>query len=130
MQERGFIQSQVDPCVFFSNDAILVLYVDDSIVMSKDPKTVDNIVKSLSTGQDPDNPSRSFKNRYTLTNDGGIKNYLGVEVVQKSDNSIELKQKFLIERIIKAVGLDLNMVSASKPSPVIALVAQRFGWHG
>lgn len=69
MQERDFIQSQVDPCLFFWNNAILVLYVDDCIVMSKDPKTVDNIVKSLSTGQDPDNPSRSFKNMCTRTND-------------------------------------------------------------
>ncbi len=120
LEERGFTQSQVDPCVFFRHDAIMILYVDDCVVMSKDPRTVDNIVTSLATGQDPDNPKKQFKNQYTLTNDGGIQNYLGVEVVKdKKSNSIELKQKFLIERIIQAVGLDKELSSASKPSPVI-----------
>ena len=98
---------------------------------------MDNIVKSLNTGQDPDNPSRTFRNSYTLTNDGGIKNFLRVEVVQKSDKSIELRQKFLIERIIDAVGLDKELVSASKPSPVIKPLLhkdldgmdRRFDWN-
>ncbi len=120
LEERGFIQSQVDPCVFFRHDAILILYVDDCLVMSKDPETVDNIVKSLATGEDPDNPKQKYKNKYVLTNDGGIKNYLGVEVVKHENrNAIELKQKFLIERILKAVDLDKDMIGASKPSPVI-----------
>ncbi len=34
LSERGFTQSQIDPCVFFRKDAIIVLYVDDCIVMS------------------------------------------------------------------------------------------------
>ena len=55
-----------------------------------------------------------------MTNDGGIKNYLGVEVVKhEKDYSIELKQKFLIERIIRAVGLDKDDVSGSRLTPVI-----------
>lgn len=58
-------------------------------------------------------------------------------MVQKADNSIELKQKFLIESIIKHVGLDLDIVSASKPSPDIKPVLhndldfmdRRFDWN-
>ena len=119
LEERGFQQSEVDPCVFFRSDAILLCYVDDCIVLSQDSKTVDDIVTSLGTGTDPSDPMKKFKHKYTLTNDGGIKNYLGVEVTKNSDGTIELKQKFLIERILKALGLDMDIISAAKPTPVI-----------
>ena len=118
LEERGFKQSAVDPCVFYRHDAILLTYVDDCIVLSKKSETVDEIVESLKSGFDVDNPGKKFKHKYTLTNDGGIKNYLGVEVVKNEDKSIELKQKFLIERIIEAVGLDKDMTNSSKPTPV------------
>ena len=77
----------MDPCVFYCNGAIMVLYVDNCIVMSKNSTTVDNIVKSLKTGEDPDNPSKRYKNKYSLTNDGGIKNYLGVNVIRNDKDN-------------------------------------------
>ena len=119
LEERGFRQSEVDPCVFFRDDAILLCYVDDCIVLSQDSKTVDDIVNSLSTGVDQADSTKKFKHKYTLTNDGGIKNYLGVEVTKNDDGTIELKQKYLIERILQALSLDIEMTAASKPTPVI-----------
>ena len=118
LEERGFRQSEVDPCVFFKHDAVLLCYVDDCIVLSRDSKTVDNIVESLRTGEDII-AKKKFKHKYHLTNDGGIKNYLGVEVTKKEDGTVELKQKYLIERILKALSLDLEMTDASKPTPAI-----------
>jgi hypothetical protein len=118
LEERDFKQSAVDPCVFYRHDAILLTYVDDCIVLSKKAETVDEIVDSLKTGTDARDPGRKFKYKYTLTNDGSIKNYLGVEVVKNNDNSIQLKQKFLIERIIDAVNLNKDMTNSSKPTPV------------
>jgi len=35
LTERGYKQSKVDPCVFYRNDAILLVYVDDCIILSK-----------------------------------------------------------------------------------------------
>ena len=120
LTERGFSQSQVDPCVFYRKDAILVIYVDDCLVMSENSKIVDEIVESLQTGINPNDSTQRYKNKYSLTNDGNIKNYLGVEVVKnKNDGSLELKQKYLIERILKAVDLDKENIIASKPTPVM-----------
>lgn len=117
--EIGFTQSEVDPCIFYQNDAILLVYVDDCIILSKEAIVVDKIVESLSKGFDPDNPSKKYSSKYVLTNDGGIKNYLGVEVDTKEDGTIELRQKHLIERIIEAFNLDPEVTSASKPTPVV-----------
>jgi hypothetical protein len=120
LTERGFHQSQVDPCVFYHKDAIIVMYVDDCLVMSENSKFVDEIVQLLQTGIDSANPNVRYKNKYSLTNDGSIKNYLGVEVVKhESQGKLELKQKFLIERILKAVDLDKETTNASKPTPVM-----------
>ena len=119
MTERGFVQSEVDPCVFYRSDAILLVYVDDCIILSKESKVVDSIVQSLATGQDPDNPTKKFSKQYVLTNDGGIKNYLGVEVDSREDGKIELRQKRLIERIIESVGLEKDVLAAAKPTPVV-----------
>ena len=119
LTERGFVQSEVDPCVFYQSDAILLVYVDDCIILSKESKVVDSIVQSLATGQDPDNPTKKFSKQYVLTNDGGIKNYLGVEVDSREDGKIELRQKRLIERIIESVGLEKDILAAAKPTPVV-----------
>jgi hypothetical protein len=119
LEERGFRQSNVDPCVFLRSDAIIITYVDDCIILSKEENTVNKIVKSLQDGRDPDNPNQVFTSKYVLTNDGEVKNYLGVEVVKREDGSIELKQKFLIERIIEAVGLDKDIKGSSKPTPSV-----------
>ena len=72
----------------------------------------------MRTGEDI-GAKKKFKHKYHLTNDGGIKNYLGVEVTKKEDGTVELKQKYLIERILKALSLDLEMTDASKPTPAI-----------
>jgi len=119
LTERVFVQSEVDPCVFYRSDAILLVYVDDCIILSKESKVVDSIVKSLATGQDPSDPTKKFSKQYVLTYDGGIKNYLGVEVDARTDGKIELRQKRLIERIIKPVGLEKDVLAASKPTPVV-----------
>ena len=89
--------------------------------MSLNPDTVSAIVESLQTpGINPNNPNERYKHKYLLTNDGSIKKYIGVEVVKnEQDDSIELKQKFLIKRILTAVGLAKDMTNASKPTPVM-----------
>jgi len=74
LTERGFKQSKVDPCVFYRNDAILLVYVDDCIILSKESKVVDSIVRSLSPGEDSNDPTKKFSKKYVLTNDGGIRN--------------------------------------------------------
>ena len=108
LQDRGYRSSDVDPCVFISKNAIVLTYVDDCLILAKTNEVIDKLVKSLKDG----------KENFDFTDDGDIKYYLGVEFKRSSDGTIELKQEFLIERIIKALKLDPDEI-ASKPTPVV-----------
>ena len=55
--DLGFTQSAIDPCLFLRCDCILISYVDDCLVFSKDQKTIDELLIKL--GQ-----------RFVLTNEG------------------------------------------------------------
>jgi hypothetical protein len=47
---RNFIQSQVDKCVFFRKDCIVLTYVDDCIILGKTLADVDAVISSLHVG--------------------------------------------------------------------------------
>lgn len=47
LEERGFQQSTVDPCVFIHSDSIIITYVNNCIILSKEESTVNKIVESL-----------------------------------------------------------------------------------
>ena len=66
---RDFEQSEVDPCVFLRKDAIVLVYVENCIIVSKDSQTTEDLVIPLKTGP------RNF----LLTDEGETENYLGVE---------------------------------------------------
>ena len=115
----------------------LLVYVNDCIILSKESKVEDRIVSSLSTaGNHPNDSTIKYKTKNVLTNDGTIKNNLGVEVNKKADGTIELRQKCLIERILEAVDLDIEMTNVSKPRPVMKPLLhedleglpQRYNW--
>ena len=108
LQARGYKSSDVDPCVFISKDAIVLTYVDDCLILATTNEVIDKLVKSLKDG----------KENFDFTDDGDIKYYLGVEFNRSPNGTIELKQEFLIERIIKALNFDSNELS-SKPTPVV-----------
>ena len=45
--ERGFVMSNVDPCLFMSNTVIGVVYVDDCIFWARSQSEIDNLMKSF-----------------------------------------------------------------------------------
>lgn len=65
--EFNFAQSNVDPCVYFREDIILLSYVDDCILISRDSTVIDNVITAL-------------KKNFELTDDGTLQKYLGVEI--------------------------------------------------
>ena len=99
LESRKFTPSKVDPCVFISERVIVLTYVDDCILMGKSEKDIEDLLKSLQEGSE----------EYDFTNEGDLKNYLGVVFSRKPDGTLELKQEFLIERIIKALGFEQEL---------------------
>ena len=45
--QLGFTQSKVDPCLFFKDDVICAIYVDDTIFWSPDDSKIDQIFTKL-----------------------------------------------------------------------------------
>jgi hypothetical protein len=95
---RGFIQSQVDKCVFFKKDCIILTYVDDCIILGKDMTDVDAVIASLHVGSE----------NFQLLDQGSIDKYLGLLIRDIDATSFKMSQPFLIRRILSFLSLDEN----------------------
>ena len=93
LSNRGFIQSQVDKCVWFKDGIVLLQYVDDLLIIGINEEIIANFKKILAEG----------KENFIFTDGGPLESYLGVEVSKTSNGSFELKQPFLIDKIIKTI---------------------------
>ena len=71
-----------------------MIYVDDCIVLSKTKSVIDNFIEYLQSG----------KEKYILNDEGEIDKYLGVDIV-RTQNSITMKQPYLIERCRQEMGI-------------------------
>jgi hypothetical protein len=105
--DRDFVQSQVDKCVFYRQDCIILTYVDDCIIVGKDMQIVDSLIESLTVGHE----------KFLLTDEGSIDKYLGVLIKDIDDTTFEMTQPFLTERIISYLNLDINLTKG-KNTPV------------
>ena len=106
LDKRGYIQSTTDPCLWFNEDTIILIYVDDVIIFSKSEKSIDVLVQSLQEGEE----------KYVLTDEGDIDKYLGVDIFIHNEKSFELRQPFLIDRCLAA--MDMNPETNPKNTPV------------
>ena len=67
--ERGWSQSEIDPCLFTKNGILLIVYVDDAILITPHKSLIDFEINSL---------QKSFD----MTDDGKLKDYLGTRFYQ------------------------------------------------
>ena len=107
LRDRGFLPSAVDPCVFIRNNCIILIYVDDCIIISKEEKVIDDFVTSMING----------KENFILTDDGDLARFLGVEIGYKSDGTIHMTQPHLIQRILDLCGVKQSEVN-QRDTPV------------
>lgn len=104
LEKRGFVQSEVDECVFYKSKSIFVFYVDDAICIGPDAAEINTIIKSL-------------QKDFNLTDEGDLTEYLGIKITRTEDKGLELTQPMLIQRILTAVGLPtMKRVSTSTPA--------------
>ncbi len=110
LTSRGFKESVADPCVFIRKDMIILVYMDDCILISKERSSIDAFITSLKNG--PEN--------FVFTDKGELKRYLGVEISPLPDGSsgFSMTQPFLIEQILKAADIDTRMTN-SRPTPAV-----------
>lgn len=86
----GFVQSDVDECVFYCGSTIFVTYIDDGILLGPDKDEIQGIFDKL---------SKDFK----LTDEGDLCEYLGVRHERTDKGEFKLTQPTLINRILETV---------------------------
>jgi hypothetical protein len=98
LQKIGFRQSEHDPCVFYKGRSIYIVYTDDSILAGPDEKELDAIIQQMK--------DVGLK----ITSEGGIEDFLGINIERKKDGSFILTQKRLIDSILTDLGLNRTNV--------------------
>ena len=104
----GFKQSKHDECLFYKGKTIYLLYTDDSILAGPEEKELDKIVKQIAdAGLD------------VTEAEGGLEDFLGVNIEQVDQGTYHLSQPQLIDQILKDLHLDGPDV-AIKDTPALS----------
>ncbi len=93
---RDFVQSQVDKCVFFRKNCIVLTYVDDCIILGTDMPIVDLVIYSLQEGDED----------FQLIDQGSLDKYLGLLIHDIDSTLFEMSQPFLVRWILEFLSLD------------------------
>ena len=101
--EIGFQQSKVDECLYYRNHTIFMVYVDDGILAGPSVEEIDEVIQMI--GQ-----------RYDITDEGDLTDYLGVHVTTQEDGTIHLTQPHLIQQIIDDVNFQKNTKVKETPA--------------
>jgi hypothetical protein len=94
LEKCDFRQSQSDPCLFISDNVIVLVYVDDCLFYSPRSENIDSAIAKLKALE------------MDLHYEDDVAGFLGVHIDRKTNGTIELTQKGLIERVISAMGLE------------------------
>ena len=98
LTDQGFTPLEIDPCLYLKENMVLLTYINDCIIISPSCDSIDRLIPSMQSGLE------NFK----LTDKGVVNKYLGVEITRLNNNSFELSQPFLIDRILYFLGLCNN----------------------
>ena len=106
LRDIGFVPSQVDECLYYRGSTIFMLYVDDAICIDASMDKVHQVYKDiLSAG-------------YDISDEGDLKDYLGVDVDRQPDGSIHMSQPKLIEQILQDMNFQPDTKGKSNPATV------------
>ena len=102
----GFKPSLIDDCVFYRDDIIFMVYVDDGIFLGKDDEQLKTVIREIQgIGLD-------------IEDQGHPADYVGVNIKRLKDGSYEFTQRALIDAIIANANL-----TDAKVKPVPAKVS-------
>ena len=107
LEARNIVPCSSDNCVFVSKNLIVLVHVDDALIFSKRKVCIDLFIKSLMDGNE----------NFELTDEGNVDKYLGVDIKNNADGTYEIRQLYLIRRIIDELKLD-ETISQKRPTPV------------
>ncbi len=98
--EMNFKQSLIDNCVFYRDNVIFIVYVNDGIFLGPSDQQLRDIINKL----------RNLK--LSIKDQGHPADYVGVSIKKLKNGIIELTQQALIDSIISDVALGDSKVKA------------------
>jgi hypothetical protein len=98
--EINFKQSIIDDCVFYRDDLIFIVYVDNGIFLGSSDEQLRSIINKL----------QNLK--LSIEDQGHPADYVGVDIKKLKDGIIELSQRALIDSISADVALGNSKVKA------------------
>ncbi|KAL7530988.1 hypothetical protein ACHAWF_008366 [Thalassiosira exigua] len=104
VDELGFVQSQVDQCVFYRGSTIFICYTDDGIAMDINGKNLDSFVQELRDA------------KLKVDDMGHPNDYVGVNLQQQSDGTFHFVQTGLIDQVIADCGLSNSTKKKQVPA--------------
>ena len=99
LEERGFKQSILDPCLFQTDKVTCLVYVDDCLFFARDERDIDEVLNDLKSPNDESHQS------FLLNVESAVAGFLGILLNRNDNGTIELKQEGLIDRILSVMGL-------------------------
>jgi hypothetical protein len=100
LREINFKQSLIDDCIFYQDDIIFIVYVDNGIFLGPSDQQLCDIINKL----------RSLK--LSIEDQGHPADYVGVSIKKLKNGIIKLTQRALINSIISDVVLNNSKVKA------------------
>jgi hypothetical protein len=95
LAEMGLTASKHDPCLLYTANLLVVLYVDDAGLAAPDPKYIDQFIAELR------------RRKFDLTKEGSFSEFLGIKFDEDTKKgTITLTQRGLIKKVITATGLE------------------------
>jgi hypothetical protein len=109
----GFQASEVDPCLFYREDCIVALYVDDCLLFSPDQAVINQVISTLQLD-------------YQIGAQGTVQDFLGINISTDVDGATHFTQPGLITSILQ----DLNLQDCHKKyTPAISVLHPDHGGH-
>lgn len=109
LTQRGVLPSQFDPCLFKSEEVLIIAYVDDCIFFSRKLESIDKLIDDMKQSYRLDDGTLTEK--FIIEVEEDYAGFLGIDITRHDDGRIELTQTGLIQRILDALGLDDETVT-------------------
>jgi hypothetical protein len=106
LKRLGFLQSGIDPWVFYYKGNILLIYVDDTIILGPTTQVIEDILSRL-------------RGQFNIDDGGDMSDYLGVKVTRGEGGTIYLTQPHLIKSILKDLHLFDNKQATTRSLPAL-----------
>ena len=104
LTKASFVQSKVDPCLYYREGLIFLVYIDDCLLLSPSDAMIDQGINDL----------RMAEPRFNMEDQGTVNDFLGIQVKHKNNGEITLTQPQLIASILNDLHLNKNNVSTRK----------------